>query len=122
MSVQFRWLFLVALVSMITGTAVAGSTPLKSVSEEGLLVFESEDGMFKWWTDTRVYLDAAFYDEDESQMGSGTKLRRGRMAWKAILYRDWYAEFDFDLSEEHVEVKDAYIRYDNIFDRNGYVR
>ncbi len=121
MSAQFKWVLLLSFVLMITVSAFAGTTNLNAESHDGLLFFESEDGMFKWWTDTRIYLDTAFYDEDESVLGSGMQLRRGRMAWKAILYKDWYAEFDFDLAEEHVEVKDAYIRYDNLFDRHGSI-
>lgn len=106
-------------------SAVAGSVKLEPRSQDGILVFESEDGMFKWWIDTRVYLDAAFYMDDEADsayMGNGVQIRRARMAWKAILWNDWYAEVDVDFAEEATALKDAYVRYDNLFDRQGYVR
>jgi len=112
----------VALLTALAGSALAGSTPLNASSDDGILVFKSEDGAFKWWMDTRVYLDMAFYNEDKNPLGDGVQLRRGRMAWKAILWSDYYVEFDLDFAEEGTEVKDAYIRYDNLFNRTGYVR
>ena len=116
--------FVLALVAiaLLASAAAAGSTRLDASSEDGILVFASQDGAFKWWVDTRIYLDTAFYFEDKNPLGDGVQLRRGRMAWKTILWRDWYAEFDLDFAGEAVEVKDAYIRYDNLFSRSGYVR
>lgn len=78
---------------------------------EGILVFESEDGRSRWWFDFRVQLDAAFYIENKNPMNTGTELRRGRMAVKSILRRNWYAEFDIDFVDSEVDVKDAYIGY-----------
>lgn len=129
-------LVVVAAAIMLTSvSAVAGSVALEPTSDDGILVFESEDGMFKWWIDTRVYLDAAFYMDDDAEfsmeiddedvavhMGSGVQIRRARMAWKAILWEDWYAEVDVDFAEESTALKDAYVRYHNLFDRQGYVR
>jgi phosphate-selective porin OprO/OprP len=114
-----------AALALSSVSAVAGSVKLEPRSQDGILVFESEDGMFKWWIDTRVYLDAAFYMDDEADsahMGNGVQIRRARMAWKAILWEDWYAEVDVDFAEESTALKDAYIRYGNLFDGNGYVR
>ena len=113
---------MVIVLVVMAGTAFAESTPLKAYSEDGILTFKSDDGAFKWWLDTRVYLDVAAYSEDKNPLGDGVQLRRGRMAWKAILWSDYYVEFDLDFAEEGTEVKDAYIRYDNLFNRNGYVR
>ncbi len=119
-------LMLVAGALLLPTLASAGmSVELEPTANDGILVFASEDGMFKWWVDTRIYLDTAFYMEDEADsigMGSGMQVRRARMAWKAILWNDWYAEVDVDFSEEATALKDGYIRYDNLFDRQGYVR
>lgn len=111
-----------AVMLLSSAGAVAAPAQLEASSEEGILVFTSADGEFKWWVDTRVYLDTAFYVEDKNPLGDSVQLRRGRMAWKVILWRDWYVEFDLDFAEEAVEVKDAYIRFDNVFGRNGHVR
>jgi phosphate-selective porin OprO/OprP len=119
-------LILVAAAIVLTSvSALAGSVDLEPTSNDGILVFESADGMFKWWVDSRVYLDTAIYLDDEADsmnMGNGMQVRRARMAWKAILWNDWYAEVDVDFAEEATALKDAYVRYDNLFDRQGYVR
>jgi phosphate-selective porin OprO/OprP len=114
-----------AAIVLPSAAAVADTVGLEPTSNDGILVFESEDGMFKWWVDSRVYLDASFYMDDEADsahLGSGVQIRRARMAWKAILWNDWYAEVDVDFAEEATALKDAYVRYDNLFDRQGYVR
>jgi phosphate-selective porin OprO/OprP len=129
-------LVLVATALMLaSASAVADPVKLEPTSNDGILVFASKDGMFKWWIDTRVYIDASFYMDDDAEysmeiddedvavhMGSGVQIRRARMAWKAILWKDWYAEVDVDFAEEATALKDAYVRYDNLFDRQGYVR
>ena len=96
--------------------------PLIASAQEGILVFASPDGMFKWWFDVRVVLDGNFFVEDKNSLGDGVALRRARFAMKSILWRDYYAELDVDFASEAVAMKDAYIRYDNLFDRTGYVR
>lgn len=110
------------LAAIAAGTAGAASTPLHASSEDGYLVFGSDDGQFKWWLDGRVNLDGAFFIEDKNPLGDGVQLRRARLSFKAILWGDWYAEWDVDFAEEIVGMKDTYLRYDNLFDRQGYVR
>lgn len=115
----------IALMLVPSAAALAEGVTLDATSEDGVLMFESDDGAFKWWIDTRIYLDTAFYMDDEADslyMGNGMQVRRARMAWKAILWHDWYAEVDVDFAEEATALKDAYVRYDNLFDRQSYVR
>ena len=127
-------ILIVVAILLPSVTAVAGSVELEPTSNDGILVFESKDGAFKWWVDSRVYLDMAMYMDDDAEftmeiddedvelhMGSGMQIRRARMAWKAILWDDWYAEVDVDFAEEATALKDAYIRYGNMFGGNGYV-
>ena len=116
-------LVLVGAALMLSSvSAVAGSVELEPMANDGILVFASEDGQFKWWIDTRIYLDTAFYLEDKAELGDGMQVRRARMAWKANLWHDWYAEVDVDFAEEATALKDGYVRYDNLFDRHGYMR
>ncbi len=119
---SFALVLTVAAILLPSIAAVAKPVELVPTSNDGILVFASEDGMFKWWIDTRVYLDTAFYMEDKNDLGNGTQIRRARMAWKAILWDDWYAEVDSDFAEEATALKDAYVRYDNLFNRHGYLR
>jgi len=116
-------LIAVAIILTLSSVgAVADPVKLDASSEDGILVFASDDGEFKWWVDSRIYLDTAFYIEDKNSIGDGIQVRRARMAWKAVVWRDWYAEIDLDFDEEAVEIKDSYFRYDNVFGRKGYVR
>jgi len=125
MSSRLALAVVAAVILLSSVAAFAGSVTLEPTSNDGILVFESKDGAFKWWVDSRIYLDTAFYMDDEADsvhMGNGMQVRRARMAWKAILWSDWYAEVDVDFAEEATALKDAYVRYDNLFDRQGYVR
>ncbi|HYW68714.1 MAG TPA: porin [bacterium] len=114
-----------AFILLPSVAALAGSVELEPMANDGILVFASEDGQFKWWVDSRIYLDTAIYMDDEADsmyMGNGMQVRRARMAWKAILWSDWYAEVDVDFAEEATALKDAYVRYDNLLDRHAYAR
>ena len=96
--------------------------PLQASAQDGILMFASPDGMFKWWFDVRVNLDGTFFNEDKNSLGDGVFLRRARLALKTILWKDYYAELDADFASEAVAMKDAYIRYDNLFNRTATVR
>jgi len=102
--------------------ASAAAVPLHGESADGVLVFKSDDGQFRWALDGRVNLDGAFFVEDKNPLGDGVQLRRARLAFKAVLWGDWYAEMDVDFVEEATAMKDVYLRYDNLFGRQGYVR
>jgi len=132
----------VVVLLTMTGAAFAGSSPLNATSEDGILVFESDDSAFKWWVDARVYIDAAtyfddgpLYDPDSGDYGDyedfwekqdsltgGVILRRARFALKSQLWNDWYGEVDLDFAEEAAAIKDAYISYRGLFGGEGRVR
>jgi len=110
------------LLVLLAWPAGAATTPLQAESKNGVLVFSSDDGQFKWWLDARINLDGAFFIEDKNSLGDGVQLRRARLAIKTQLWGDWYAESDVDLSGEAVAMKDAFVRYDALFHHTGYVR
>jgi phosphate-selective porin OprO and OprP len=136
---------LLILIIMV-GFANAGDTSLNATSEDGILVFESDDSAFKWWVDARVYLDAAMYMDDgplyyggddpddldygdyadfqekQDSLAGGFILRRARFALKSQLWNDWYGEIDLDFAEEASAIKDAYISYRGLFGGDGRVR
>ncbi len=141
----------VCVLMVMAGAALAGSTPLKATSEDGILVFESQDSQFKWWLDARAYIDMAMYMDDgplyyseedfddpddwadyeddfadfferQNSLTGGVILRRVRLAIKSQLWGDWYSEVDFDFAEEAAAVKDAYISYKGLFGGKGHVR
>ncbi len=130
------------IMVILVGFAHAGDATLNATSEDGILVFESDDNAFKWWVDARVYLDAAMYMDDgemynmdsddigdyedftdkHDALAGGFILRRARFALKSQLWNDWYGEIDFDFAEEATAVKDAYISYRGLFGGDGRVR
>ena len=79
----------------------------------GILVFESKDQKFKYWFDTRVYIDGlyAFDKNTYNPIGNGVAIRRARFALKANLWGNWYGELDLDFAGAEMEVKDMYIKY-----------
>jgi phosphate-selective porin OprO and OprP len=110
------------LLLLLSGAARAGTTPLGSWSDNGILIFKSADSTFMWWLDARLNLDATWFVEDKNSLGDCASLRRARLAIKTVLWRDWYAEMDVDLSKEAVGFDDAYLRYDNLLGHTGYAR
>ena len=135
-----KWLVKFVTLSMLVllaGAALAGSTPLKATSEDGVLVFESQDSQFKWWLDARAYIDMAMYFDDgplyyddegsfaedraelQNSLAGGILIRRARLAIKSQLWGDWYGEVDMDFAEEATALKDAYISYKGLFRRQG---
>jgi phosphate-selective porin OprO and OprP len=84
------------------------------------LRIESADGQFGFRLGGRIMTDAAHYDEDINTLGSGTELRRVRLAWDGTLSRDWAfkGEIEFaggaDLKStylDYVGLPDTYFRF-----------
>ncbi len=73
--------------------------PLGAEMRNGKLVFESENGDFRWWFDSRIQFDGAMYFENKNAMSNGVHLRRATFALKALLWKDWQAEVDIDFAE-----------------------
>ena len=85
---------------------------LNPEEQEGILNFTSDDGSYRFWMDNRVQFDAAVFSSDTyNPIGNGADIRRARMAFKARLWTNWYAELDLDFAGSTVELKDAYIKY-----------
>jgi phosphate-selective porin OprO/OprP len=90
--------------------------PLGAEARNGKLLFRSDDGDFQWWFDSRIQVDGAIYNENLNEMSNGIILRRATFALKAILWRDWQAEFDMDFGEDvsvdaQTDWRDMWIRY-----------
>lgn len=98
------------------GVAVE-SDVLDAESQDGFLVIESPNSGYKIWFDNRAQFDAgAFFGAPDyaDPIGSGMSIRRARFAIKAQVDKNWYGEFDMDLANGLVELKDAIIRYTGI--------
>lgn len=103
---------------------------VKAYVKDGKLHFATRNENFHWWLDNRIYLDAAGYLSIESVSGLSSKankdleeddgkfrfsndaiVRRARLAFKAELYKKWFAEFDLDYAYDELDIKDMYLGY-----------
>ena len=95
------------------GVAVQ-SDVLDVEAQDGILVMASPTSKYKLWFDIRVQADgAAFFGAPAyaDPIGNGVQIRRARFAVKGQMDENWYGEFDMDLANGLVELKDAIVRF-----------
>jgi phosphate-selective porin OprO/OprP len=85
--------------------------PDTHVTTRGGLEAVSPDGAFAFDLGGRIQVDAAFFDDDASDIGDGTELRRARLELTGAMQGDWEYELSVDFAEDDLEVKDARIDY-----------
>lgn len=98
------------------GVAVQ-SDRLDVEAQDGILVLASPNSGYKLWFDIRAQADGAVFfgqNADYDAIGNGTSIRRARFAVKGQIDESWYGEFDMDLANGLVELKDALIRYTGV--------
>lgn len=93
------------------GSEDAVKVPLGTEAHAGKLVFESADGEFKWWFDSRLQIDGALYFENKNALSNGTIMRRATFALKSVLWKHWQAEIDVDFGDAVFDARDMWIRY-----------
>ncbi|HRI46172.1 MAG TPA: porin [Ignavibacteriaceae bacterium] len=116
---QFAVLLLISSTLYAQDAKIPGGDQKVAIGGEvrnGKLVFESEDGNFRWWFDSRIQFDGAMYFENKNAMSNGFHFRRATFAIKSVLYRDWEAEVDIDFAEQvdtkpQTELRDIWIKY-----------
>jgi phosphate-selective porin OprO and OprP len=81
------------------------------VKTKGKLEISSQDGDFKWRLGGRIMADVALYDEDNTDLGSGTEFRRARLYMSGTVWKYWDFKSQFDFAEDGVSGKDIYMRY-----------
>ena len=93
-----------------------GSEAKKITTDEGVLVLDSENGKFKYQLDARLYLDAAYYMDDDEiiDFHSGSEVRRMRFALKVTMWHNWLAEIDVDVADLEIDINDAFIGYQGV--------
>lgn len=101
------------LALMLAAPALAQeveSRDLAGRSDDGLLLFQSADGKFKFQLDGRINLVAALYSGSETPLANGIEVRRGRLGFKPS-WGDWSAQFDIDFTGVEAEIKDMWIAF-----------
>ena len=93
------------------------------MDKKGLQV-ESADKNFKFKLGGRLQADATwnsgdnYYDRETGEhleANDGTELRRARMRFEGVFYKDWLTRLEADFADDNVRVKDAFLQY-NGFD------
>ncbi len=84
--------------------------PLELVKKDRLEV-KSSDGDFAFRVGGRIYADAAFYDDDDTDLGSGTEMRAARLFMSGTLWHDWKFKGQYEFADNKTSIKDAYIKY-----------
>ena len=79
--------------------------------DDGILHLKSNNGKFETHFDIRMYINGAIFFEDGDHLSNGTHLRKARFAMKTKLWDVWRAEWDIDVAEGLVEVKDMFFSY-----------
>ena len=80
----------------------------------------SDDGQFKFGMGGRVYMDAAGYFEDKTDLSSGSEIRDIRLLMKATLREKWEGKINIGFADGAVSLKDVWLLYK--IDKNSFVR
>lgn len=103
------------LLILAIGMAFAQSNISKGDTEwdNGIIKFKSADGNFSTRFDVRMFINGAvfFGGKNQDKLSNGTHLRKARFAMKTRLWKVWKAEWDIDVAEGVVEVKDMFFSY-----------
>ena len=98
--------------------------PLEPESWSGILSFRSKDKSYRLWLDNRVYIDGAYFFDNNTYnpIGNGLTVRRARFAVKATLHNNWYGEIDLDFAGSEMEMKDMIIGYNFNIKEDAFLR
>jgi len=110
-------LFVVLFTVFTAGTTFAQYNDVREGKTEwdhGIVFWKSNDDAFSGRFDARAFINGAYYFEDLNELSNGTHLRKGRLALKMKLWKTWQAEWDMDMAEGVVEIKDMWLSF------NGY--
>lgn len=99
--------FLLSLLLATSALSVAPAMP--EWNDDGIMMIKSNDGAFSFRFDVRVYVDFAHYFENKNDLASGADIRRARLGLKTRLHRHWKMEFDMDIADNEVEMKDMWM-------------
>jgi len=89
------------------------------MDKKGLQV-ESADKNFKFKLGGRIHADSSFHSGDDYLTGTpathveandGTEIRRARMRFEGVFFKDWLFRTEADFADDNTRVKDAFIQY-----------
>ncbi|WP_430009696.1 OprO/OprP family phosphate-selective porin, partial [Methylophaga lonarensis] len=81
------------------------------------LTFKDADGDFSFTVGGRLQADAVYHNEDDIELGDGSRFRRAFLDIRGTVYRDWNYRFQYDFARpggsdsSQRGIRDAYIQY-----------
>jgi len=90
---------------------VPGPEGTTASTEGGHLQLSSRDGAFEFQVGGRLMADAAFFNEDDFQLGNGREIRRARLFLSGTLFEHWDFKNQVDFAGNEVSLTAAYLRY-----------
>jgi len=85
--------------------------------------FQTKNEQFRFEIGGRMFVDAAIYFDDETELKNGGEIRDVRLCLDADYRTKWNARINVDFSELEIDLKDVFIKYkinENSFVRAGY--
>lgn len=84
--------------------------------------FETADKNFNFRLGGRIHADASFSSDDNFvnrkgahvEANDGTEIRRGRMEFLGVFYKDWEFKSQVDFADNNVAIKDMFVQYNGI--------
>ncbi|WP_461631822.1 OprO/OprP family phosphate-selective porin [Labilibaculum euxinus] len=96
---------------------------LKLRVEKGSIQMATDDGQFKFGIGGRIFMDAAAYFDDKTDLGSGSEIRDARLLFKATVWKNWNAKINIGFDGGNASLKDVFLQYNintNSFFRAGH--
>lgn len=79
---------------------------------KGGIQLATQDGEFDIKLGGRIQLDSAWYDDDGSDRGNGTEIRRARIYLQGKMFTDWRYKFQYDfVGSGRGGIRDAFLSY-----------
>jgi phosphate-selective porin OprO/OprP len=113
--------YLIAFCLLFTGSLFAQDfNDLKLKVSKGSVQMATDDGQFTFGMGGRVYMDAAAYFDDKTDLGSGSEIRDIRFLMKATLWKKWDAKINVGFANGAVSLKDVWLMHK--INKNSFVR
>jgi len=108
------------LLTLTLGATAQEKSEVSIKIKKGSIAFVTDDGNFKFGFGGRVYMDAAGYFDDKTDLGSGSEMRDIRLLMKATLWKNWDAKINVGFADGTVSLKDVFLVYKP--NKNSFVR
>ncbi len=106
-----RYLLTFCFLLVTAGLFSQDSNELKLRVEKGSIQMATDDGQFKFGMGGRVFMDAAGYFDDKTDLGSGSEIRDVRLLMTASLWGKWDAKINIGFDGGAVSLKDVFLQY-----------